>query len=126
MLQLAYGAEVNAAADRSSVQMIEGGQILITKQADGAERRQARKKKRAGGEEGGGHNCGMCDEQELEAGARETLSKQCHHYTPAPVCFLQCNSQKWDEEMQTDACSSQKIDQSSHFLRDLFLVFEWK
>lgn len=33
--------------------MIEGGQILITKYADGAERRQAGKKKRAGGERRG-------------------------------------------------------------------------
>lgn len=33
--------------------MIEGGRILITKYADGAEKRQAVKKKRAGGEERG-------------------------------------------------------------------------
>lgn len=60
MRQPAHGAEVKAAVSSSGVQMmIEEGRILITKEADGAEKRQAGKKKRAGEErrgvgEGGG------------------------------------------------------------------------
>lgn len=55
MRQPAHGAEVKAAVSSSGVQMmIEGGRILITKEADGAEKRQAGKKKRAGEERRGG------------------------------------------------------------------------